>query len=67
MRKLDHKSKQRIFVGYSVDTNGYKLYELDKKYMIINRDVQFIEDEVWDWYPKDTTQPSVLVLRGSMS
>ena len=47
-RKLDKKGQKCIFVGYSEDTKSYKLYDPVTKKVIINRDVQFVENESWD-------------------
>lgn len=47
-RKLDNKGEKCIFVGYSDESKAYKLYNPISKKVIINRDVQFIEDEAWD-------------------
>lgn len=47
-KKLDNKGEKCIFVGYSEDTNDYKLYNPITRKVIINRDVQFIEEEAWD-------------------
>ena len=42
-RKLDAKAHKAIFVGYPPGVKGYKLYELEKKF-VVSRDVQFFED-----------------------
>jgi hypothetical protein len=47
-RKLDNKGQKCIFVGCSEETKGYKLYDLVARKVIINRDVQFVENEAWD-------------------
>ena len=36
------------FFGYSEDTKAYKLYDPVTRKVIINRDVQFVENESWD-------------------
>jgi hypothetical protein len=48
IRKLDNRGEKCIFVGYSVESKAYKLYNPIKKKVIINKDVHFIEDEAWD-------------------
>ena len=45
---FDNKGKKCIFVGYSDESKAYKLYNPSTKKVIINRDVHFIEEEVWD-------------------
>jgi hypothetical protein len=37
-----------IFVGYSEETKGYKLYDPVARKIIMSRDVQFVENEAWD-------------------
>jgi hypothetical protein len=47
-RKLDNKGHKCIFVGHSKETKVYKLYDPIARKVIINRDVQFVENEAWD-------------------
>jgi hypothetical protein len=47
-KKLDNKGQKFIFVGYSEDIKGYKLYDSIARKFIINRDVQFMENEEWN-------------------
>ena len=47
-KKLDIKEVKCIFIGYSDESKAYKLYNPSTKKVIINRDVQFIEEESWD-------------------
>jgi hypothetical protein len=47
-RKMDNKGKKYIFVGNSEETKGYKLYDPVARKVIINRDVQFMQNEAWD-------------------
>jgi hypothetical protein len=47
-RKLDNKGQKCIFVGYSEETKGYKLYDPVIRKIIINRNVQFVENEACD-------------------
>ena len=42
-RKLDAKAHRAIFVGYPPGVKGYKLYDLEKKF-IVSRNVQFFEE-----------------------
>ena len=50
--KLDENSEKCIFMGYSSQSKGYRLYSLNKKDVIIRRDVMFKENESWDWKEK---------------
>ena len=47
--KLDDNSVKCIFVGYSVETKGYRLYNPLTKKLIISRDVVFDEKSAWNW------------------
>lgn len=47
-KKLDSKGEKCIFFGYNDESKAYKLYNSSIKKVIINRDVQFIEEESWD-------------------
>ena len=41
-RKLDAKTHKAVFVGYPPGVKGYKVYDLDKEF-VVSRDVQFFE------------------------
>ena len=47
--KLDKRSMQCIFVGYPMDSKGYKLFNPETRKMIRSNDVLFFEDE----FPKE--------------
>lgn len=42
-KKLDKKSTKCIFIGYSDEVKGYRLYDKSTKKVIISRDVIFFE------------------------
>ena len=44
--KLDDKAVKCIFVGYSAESKGYRLYHPQSKCILITRDVVFVEDAV---------------------
>ena len=44
-QKFDKKSTKCIFIGYSLDKNGYRLYNLENNEVIVSRDVKFAENE----------------------
>ena len=52
--KLDEKGEKCIFIGYSHETKGYRLYEPESKQLIISRDVIFDEAAEWTWKEKET-------------
>ena len=43
-RKLDDKAVKCIFVGYSAESKGSRLYHPQSKRILISRDVVFVED-----------------------
>ena len=43
-RKLDDKAVKCIFVGYSAESKGYRLYHPQSKRILISQDVVFVED-----------------------
>lgn len=45
-KKFRAKGKEYIMVGYSDEAKGYRLYDMDKKIIIVRRDVIFIENEL---------------------
>jgi len=46
--KLDDKSEKYIFTSYSEKSKAYRLYNPNTKKFIINRHVEFKEDEAWN-------------------
>lgn len=55
-RKLDAKSEKCIFVGYSNESKAYRVYNIDKKMVQISRDVEFLENQFYDWVNIDPNQ-----------
>lgn len=47
-KKLDRKSLECIFLGYSDEVKGYRLMQKDTKKLLISRDVVFFENELSD-------------------
>ena len=45
-RKLDDKAVKCIFVGYSTESKGYRLYHPQTKRILVSWDVVFVEDSV---------------------
>ncbi|KAL0377091.1 UNVERIFIED_CONTAM: Retrovirus-related Pol polyprotein from transposon TNT 1-94 [Sesamum calycinum] len=43
------KTEKGIFLGYSTQSKGYRIYNLKTKKLIISRDVEFDEDAMWNW------------------
>ncbi|KAK2970863.1 hypothetical protein RJ640_022305 [Escallonia rubra] len=55
-KKLYDKSEKFIFIGYSQESKGYKLYNPVDKKMKVSRDVTFDEKSSWDWTDRDNEQ-----------
>ncbi|KAK8933850.1 hypothetical protein KSP39_PZI015291 [Platanthera zijinensis] len=47
--KLQMKAEKGVFVGYSLHSKAYRIYDPDKKQLYISRDVIFDEHNTWDW------------------
>ncbi|KAL4303544.1 hypothetical protein GQ457_10G024470 [Hibiscus cannabinus] len=51
--KLDERAWRGIFVGYSSQSKGYRIYNLESKMIVVSRDVIFYEDSYWNWEKND--------------
>jgi transposase InsO family protein len=47
--KLEDNSVKCIFMGYSMETKGYRCYDPLTKKLIVSRDVLFDEKNAWNW------------------
>ncbi|KAK1431533.1 hypothetical protein QVD17_07993 [Tagetes erecta] len=56
-RKLDNRSEKNIFVGYSAQGVGFRLYNPETKVIHTKREVEFLEKTKWVWNC-DTNEPS---------
>ena len=63
-KKIDDKAEKYIFIGYSHETKGYKLYNPKTKNVIVSRDVTFDENCVWDWLSEEKNSLQMLVVVG---
>ena len=45
--KLDKKGEKCIFIGYSDESKGYRLYKPESRKLIISRDAIFDEGASW--------------------
>ena len=45
--KLDKKAEPGVFIGYSLISKAYRIFQLDSKKIIISRDVSFMENDEW--------------------
>ncbi|KAK4384934.1 Retrovirus-related Pol polyprotein from transposon TNT 1-94 [Sesamum angolense] len=61
MHKLEEKTEKGIFLGYSTQSKGYRIYNLKTKKLIISRDVEFDEDSMWNWDEEKVERQSVMI------
>jgi hypothetical protein len=47
--KLYDKTTKGIFLGYSTQSKGYKIYNLQTKKLDVSRDVEIDENASWNW------------------
>jgi hypothetical protein len=47
-KKLDDRSEKCIFTGYSETSKAYRLYNRISKKLILNKDVKFLENQLWN-------------------
>ncbi|KAK4401017.1 Retrovirus-related Pol polyprotein from transposon TNT 1-94 [Sesamum angolense] len=59
--KLEEKTEKGIFLGYSTQSKGYRIYNLKTKKLIISRDVEFDEDAMWNWDEEKVERQSVMI------
>ncbi|KAL0286690.1 UNVERIFIED_CONTAM: Retrovirus-related Pol polyprotein from transposon TNT 1-94 [Sesamum angustifolium] len=55
------KTEKGIFLGYSTQSKGYRIYNLKTKKLIISRDIEFDEDAMWNWDEEKVERQSVMV------
>ncbi|RDX82228.1 hypothetical protein CR513_37009, partial [Mucuna pruriens] len=53
--KLDDRSVKHVFIGYDANSKDYKLYNPNNGKMIVSRDVEFDEEEAWNWEKEEVT------------
>ncbi|KAL0318498.1 UNVERIFIED_CONTAM: Retrovirus-related Pol polyprotein from transposon RE2 [Sesamum angustifolium] len=54
-------TEKGIFLGYSTQSKGYRIYNLKTKKLIISRDVEFDEDAMWNWDEEKVERQSVMI------
>ena len=59
--KLDETAVKGIFVGYSTESKGYRIYNLNESKIQISRDVHFDEIACWNWDLKEVDQKSTIL------
>ena len=56
--KFDEKGEKLLFLGYSEESKGYRLFNPATKKFVISRDVIFDETKQWN-FQNNTSQPSL--------
>ncbi|GJR08472.1 retrovirus-related pol polyprotein from transposon TNT 1-94 [Tanacetum coccineum] len=51
--KYDDKIEKHVFIGYEKHSKVYKLYNPITRKVVVSRDVEFEEEESWDWSIKE--------------
>ena len=46
---MDKKAEPGVFIGYSLISKAYRIFQPDSKKIIISRDVTFMENDEWSW------------------
>ncbi|CAL9094302.1 unnamed protein product, partial [Musa textilis] len=47
--KLEDKGQKCILLGYAENSSGYKLYNPITNKVVMSRDVEFDEQQIWNW------------------
>ena len=58
--KFDEASEKCIFIGYSFHLKGYKMYSLKTKKVIINHDLIFDENAMWNLDQEEVVKNDLL-------
>ncbi|KAG8489528.1 hypothetical protein CXB51_017560 [Gossypium anomalum] len=54
--KLEKRSVPCIFVGYSSDKKGYRVYDPSTRKILVSRDIRFDEKKIWNWDGSNASQ-----------
>lgn len=47
--KLEEKSEKGIFLGYSSQSKGFQIFNLETQQLVTSKDVQFDKHSTWKW------------------
>jgi transposase InsO family protein len=59
--KLEDKSIRGIFLGYSTQSKGYRVYNLQTKKLIVSRDVNVDENASWNWNEEQVERSNITI------
>jgi len=54
--KLADRSKPMVFIGYDLNTKGYRMFDPKTKQVVVTRDAVFDEEKKWDWTDSSATE-----------
>ncbi|KAG8501378.1 hypothetical protein CXB51_003478 [Gossypium anomalum] len=54
--KLEKRYVPCIFVGYSSDKKGYRVYDPSTRKILVSRDIRFDEKKIWNWDGSNASQ-----------
>jgi len=60
--KLDERAEKGILVGYTAESKGYRIYNLNRAKIHISKDVHFDENSCWNWDLKEVDHKTTAVL-----
>ena len=49
LKKLEDRSRELVHLGVEPGSKAYRLYDPEKRRIVISRDVIFTEDKAWRW------------------
>jgi transposase InsO family protein len=55
--KLSDRSQQMVFIGYEAGSKAYRMFDPERRKLVVARDVVFEEDRPWDWSSLSSVQP----------
>ncbi|KAG6780314.1 hypothetical protein POTOM_013168 [Populus tomentosa] len=56
LSKLADRSKPMVFIGYDLNTKGYRMFDPKTKQVVVTRDAVFDEEKKWDWTDSSATE-----------
>ncbi|XP_071740805.1 uncharacterized protein [Rutidosis leptorrhynchoides] len=59
--KLEDRSQKCVFLGVSLESKAYRLYNPIEQKIVVSRDVIFDEDSKWDWDAKEVDIGALII------
>lgn len=61
-KNLDSKTRRCVFIRYSDETKGYKVFDPLNKKMKVSQNMCFFEDTPWDWSKPLGVEPEFVTI-----